>query len=242
METYLTARLAAWRRATDTPLLILAIGSLPLLLLEIDRSSLVHHDRVFLDVVNVAVLVAFGLDYLVEVCLARQRALYARREWTSLLIVLAQAAALVPALSAFGVLRFLRAGRVWRAHATVGRMFAIGGAAAREGRSILRRHAAKFALGLAGVTWVTAAAAFTLAENAGPGRETHTFFEAVWWSSTTITTVGYGDVYPVTVAGRLIGIATMVVGISTFAIVTAKVAEFLVRTAREDATHAQETR
>jgi len=36
-------------------------------------------------------------------------------------------------------------------------------------------------------------------------------------------------VFPVTAAGRLIASATMVVGISTFAVVTAKVAEFLVR-------------
>jgi hypothetical protein len=43
-----------------------------------------------------------------------------------------------------------------------------------------------------------------------------------------------GDITPHTVAGRIIGIFTMVVGISTFAIVTAKVAEFLVRSDRAD--------
>ena len=44
-----------------------------------------------------------------------------------------------------------------------------------------------------------------------------------------MTTVGYGDVYPITAAGRIVGGFTMIVGISTFAIVTAKIAEFLVR-------------
>lgn len=42
--------------------------------------------------------------------------------------------------------------------------------------------------------------------------------------------MGYGDVYPVTTAGRLVGVVTMGVGISAFAVVPAKVAEFLVRT------------
>ena len=56
--------------------------------------------------------------------------------------------------------------------------------------------------------------------------------DGLWWSASTITTVGYGDITPHTVAGRIIGILTMVVGISTFAIVTAKVAEFLVRSDR----------
>ena len=229
MTDYLTPRLAAWRRRTDAPLLVLAIGSLPLLLLELTRSELTHSDRVFLDVVNVAVLVGFAVDYFVELALASNRRSYMRHEWTSLLIVVAQGAALVPSLAAFGVLRVLRAGRAWRGVAVVFRLVVIGRSATREGRAILRRHAAGFALGMAGFTWITSAVAFTLAEDVGAEGRVHSFFDALWWSSTTITTVGYGDVAPVTTAGRLVGVATMVVGISTFAVVTAKVAEFLVR-------------
>ena len=73
---------------------------------------LTRGDRVFLDVANVAVLVAFAIDYFVELALARERVRYVRREWASLLIVLAQAAALVPSLTAFGGLRILLAGDI----------------------------------------------------------------------------------------------------------------------------------
>ena len=38
--------------------------------------------------------------------------------------------------------------------------------------------------------------------------------DAFWWASATVTTVGYGNVVPVTEAGRLIGIALMFIGIS----------------------------
>ena len=79
------------------------------------------------------------------------------------------------------------------------------------------------------MTWLTAAAAFTLAEDVGVGGRHGSFFDALWWSTATITTVGYGDVFPITTAGRIVGGVTMVVGISTFAVVTAKVAEWLVR-------------
>ncbi len=229
MPDYDTPGLERWRHYTDVPLLILAVGSLPLLLLELVRTDLTRGDRLFLDVVNVVVLVAFAVDYVVELCLARPRGRYVRAQWTSLLIVVAQAIALAPGLTGFGALRVLRAGRVWRFVAIVARLVAIGGAVAADGKVMLRRHAAGFALGTAGLTWLTSAVGFTLAEDVGDGGRLNSFFDALWWSSTTITTVGYGDVFPVTAAGRIIGVFTMVVGISTFAIVTAKVAEFLVR-------------
>jgi voltage-gated potassium channel len=232
--SYVTPGLERWRRATDVPLLILAIGSLPLLLLEIGRDELTVADRRFLDVMNVLVLVAFAVDYFVELAVAHPRRSFVRAEWTSALIVVAQALALAPALSGFGVLRVLRAARLGRFVAVFVRVVAIGGAAATEGRQILRRHAAAFALGMAGMTWITSAVAFTLAEDVGTTGRLHSFFDALWWSSATITTVGYGDVYPVTVVGRIVGVLTMVVGISTFAVVTAKVAEFLVRVRTEE--------
>ena len=231
---YVTAGMERWRSATDVPLLVIAIGSLPLLVLEIVRSELSHADQLFLDVVNVLVLVVFATDYFVELALARPRSLYVRREWTSALIVVAQVVALLPSLAGAGAFRALRGARAARAAAGLGRAIAVGGAAAAEGRSILRRHAAGFALALAGLTWLSSAVAFTLAEDVGENGRLHSFFDAIWWSSATITTVGYGDVYPVTVVGRLVGMFTMVVGISTFAVVTAKVAEFLVRSRRED--------
>jgi voltage-gated potassium channel len=74
-----------------------------------------------------------------------------------------------------------------------------------------------------------AAAAFTVAEDVGVDGRVASFADALWWSLATITTVGYGDIYPVTTAGRIVGGFTMVIGISTFALVTAKIAQFLVR-------------
>ncbi|HEX4982351.1 MAG TPA: ion transporter [Ilumatobacteraceae bacterium] len=144
-QVYVTPGLLRWRRATDGPLLVLAIGSLPFLPLEFARHDLPRSNRVMLDVVNVAVLVGFALDYLVELALASNRRAFVRHEWTSLVIVAAQAAALLPALAAFGVLRVLRGARAFRAIAVVFRLIAIGGASAREGRDLIRRRAATFA-------------------------------------------------------------------------------------------------
>jgi voltage-gated potassium channel len=48
--------------------------------------------------------------------------------------------------------------------------------------------------------------------------------DGIWWAIVTITTVGYGDEYPVTAAGRLIAIVTMAAGIAVWSILTATIA------------------
>jgi voltage-gated potassium channel len=233
---YGSPALARWRSRTDVLLLVLAVGSLPILLVELRREQLTDADRMFLDAVNVLVLVAFAVDYVVGLILARDRRAYVRHEWLSLIVVIGQAVALLPGLAAVGVLRAFRGARAFRVVAVIARAVAIAGAARRDGRSILRRSAAQVALSLAGLTWLTSAAAFVLVEDVGEGQAVDTFGDALWWSLATITTVGYGDIYPVTVLGRLVGAVTMLVGISTFAIVTAKVAEYLVRADSRDRT------
>jgi voltage-gated potassium channel len=62
------------------------------------------------------------------------------------------------------------------------------------------------------------------------------FWDGVWWAIVTITTVGYGDIYPKTTAGRLIGIAVMIVGIAAALVPTATIASRFVRDEREGET------
>lgn len=49
-------------------------------------------------------------------------------------------------------------------------------------------------------------------------RMIKTFFDAIYWAACTLTTVGYGDVYPVTMTGRIIGMISAVVGIALIAL------------------------
>ena len=65
------------------------------------------------------------------------------------------------------------------------------------------------------------------AERGRPGP-IQTFGDAVWWAFATITTVGYGDMYPVTATGRFIAVGMMVCGIGVLGVVTASFASWLV--------------
>jgi voltage-gated potassium channel len=57
----------------------------------------------------------------------------------------------------------------------------------------------------------------------------HTASDAIWWSFVTITTVGYGDFYPVTILGRLVAALLMITGIGLFGTFTAYVASFFLQ-------------
>ncbi len=56
--------------------------------------------------------------------------------------------------------------------------------------------------------------------------------DAMWWALQTVTTVGYGDVVPEHVAGRLIGAALMLQGIGLLTVITASVTATLIEQAR----------
>ncbi len=66
------------------------------------------------------------------------------------------------------------------------------------------------------------------AERGTPEALITSFPDAIWWSFVTVTTVGYGDFYPVTGTGRLIAILLMIVGISVLGAVSAAVAGWLI--------------
>jgi voltage-gated potassium channel len=71
-----------------------------------------------------------------------------------------------------------------------------------------------------------------------PDSKITTFGDAVWWSITTVTTVGYGDLSPVTGTGRMIAVALMIGGISLVGVVTATLASWIIqRVSEEDTAH-----
>jgi voltage-gated potassium channel len=91
----------------------------------------------------------------------------------------------------------------------------------------LRGHLGRFLLA-ASVFVLNGAIIVYLFERHAPGSNIHTLGNAVWWAFVTVTTVGYGDFYPVTAWGRITACFIMGTGLLTLAVVTAQVASSFV--------------
>lgn len=83
---------------------------------------------------------------------------------------------------------------------------------------------------LAAIIVLEAAATLILgAESQSPQANIQTAGDAVWWTVVTVATVGYGDKYPVTPTGRVIGVFVMIVGVGLFGVLTSFLAQWFVR-------------
>jgi voltage-gated potassium channel len=104
-------------------------------------------------------------------------------------------------------------------------------------RRLLTAHNLHLALGATVVVIVVGAILELLVERNAAHSTIHTLGQSLWWSVVTMTTVGYGNQYPVTPAGQGIAVIMMFVGIATFGIATASIASFFVNQDNSDASH-----
>lgn len=121
----------------------------------------------------------------------------------------------------FKILRIFRLIRVYRLLRVVGiRMI---------GRTLIKDRAGSslYLLLLMGI-FVMEFGSLTMlrVENGAPGANITTASDAIWYTIVTISTVGYGDLYPVTEAGRIVGSGIIIVGVGIFGTFTGYLANF----------------
>jgi voltage-gated potassium channel len=90
------------------------------------------------------------------------------------------------------------------------------------------QYAAFITILSAGIVLTTASILVLQVESTSPGGNIETGGEAIWWGIVTITTVGYGDFFPVTAFGRIVGIFVMFAGIGIIGALASILASLLV--------------
>jgi voltage-gated potassium channel len=203
--------------AVDLPLTILAVAWLPVLVVPlVARVPPAVADT--LDSIDYLVWAAFVIEYLVKLYLVPSRAQFVRRHLLDLLVIA------VPVLRPLRALRLLRLLRT----VTFTRAGLILTSGLRRARELLTHKGLHFVL-LSVLAIVGVGAAIELAfEQHAPGANIHDFGDALWWAVVTVTTVGYGDKYPVSAGGRGVAVVLMLTGIGLVGVLSATVASYFV--------------
>lgn len=208
-------RLDRWEHRAEWPLAAVAALFLAAYSIEV----LVQPHGLVARLVNLVTMLAwavFTADYAARLYLAPDRKQWFFRHLVDLAVVL---------------LPLLRSMRLFRLVVLVGALQkAIGNA--------IRGKVIVYTISGAVLLVYVGALAVLEAERGAPDAHITTFGQALWWAMTTITTVGYGDMYPVTTTGRVFAALLMIGGISLVGSITATIASWIVQSVSvEDEKH-----
>ncbi|GGN70890.1 hypothetical protein GCM10011579_046650 [Streptomyces albiflavescens] len=198
---------ARWERRTEVTLAVTALvflASYTVLVLGHGLPAAVR------DACLAAMLAAwalFGVDYAVRWRLSGQRLRFVRTHWLDTLVL---------------VLPLLRPLRVVKVYEAVQR---------RHGQPRLALHARVIVYSSLSVSLIGFAGALAVyqVEHAAPHATILTFGDSVWWTCSTLSTVGYGDVTPVTTMGRTIAVGLMGCGLALLGAVTGSFSSWLLQ-------------
>ena len=176
---------------------------------------------------EVAIGVIFLIEYLARVWIAPENPRFAKSRFPRLRYMVSPMAiidllAVIPTFFAFGgagnlMLRFLRVLRMLRL-AKLGRT-SDAWHHIREAVSE-RRHEFALILGLLVITILVSGSLLYVAEAEAQPEKFGSIPRALWWAIVTLTTVGYGDAYPVTVLGRFLAGVIAITGVTVIALPT----------------------
>jgi voltage-gated potassium channel len=196
-------RARRFERAFELPMLVAALLVIPVMVVE--QSDRGEEWRTLAGFVNWAIWIAFAVELVVMLVVVRDRRAWLRAHPLEVAIVVLTPPLLPASLQALRVFRLLRLLRLLRIAKLARRLFSLDGV--------------KWAALLAALTALSGGAGYAYTE------EGNSTWDGVWWAVASMTTVGYGDEYPVTPLGRVLGMALMLVGIGFIAILTGAVAE-----------------
>ncbi|QWC85303.1 potassium channel family protein [Nocardioidaceae bacterium] len=199
------SRRERWESAVEIPMLVLAVVFVAAYAWQVVDQGLSSSTERLLEYVVWGTWMAFVVDYGVRLAVSRDRLRYFKQHWYEVPIVV------LPMLRPLRLLQLLVFVRV-----------------INRGAAHAASRAATY-IGMAAVIAVLIGALAVLdAEQDAAGANITSFGNALWWACVTVTTVGYGDFFPITVTGRLVALGLMVFGVALIGALTATVAAWLV--------------
>jgi voltage-gated potassium channel len=195
-----------WEHLTAYPLTFLSILFIAVYAWPILDPGLDEQWRSACELGDLLIWGVFCFEYVTRLLLSADKIRFVRTHWFDLSVLI------LPVLRPLRALRLLNALRVLNRHAV----------------SWTRGRLALYVVATTGLIVLIAGLAVLEAERGRPGSNIDSYPQALWWAVCTITTVGYGDLYPQTVEGRLVALALMVGGLGLIGFTTGSLASWIV--------------
>lgn len=217
------AALDRFEARTAFPMLVLSLLFVPVmvvpLVFELDPAT-----EAVLTGFGFATWVAFAAEYLIRLYLAPIRGAFVKSNMLELVVIAVPFLRPIRVLRSASMLQTLRAGRA-------GSSF---GLLMKVVRRTFAKHKFHYVILVTALFSVFCALLVEGFEKDAAGANITSTGDALWWAATTVTTVGYGDTYPVTAGGRIVGTILMVGGVALFGLLAGSLASAFVGTTSND--------
>ena len=194
--------LAAWEDRTSTPMFVASVLYLLAFAAPIMSTRIQEPYDGYLNIIQMILWGLFAADYCIRLYLAPRRLYFITHNLMNLAIVL---------LPAWRIVSFLA-----MIHLTTNRQY-----------KRLSELAVKL-FGYTAIFIIMFALAIYSVESSEQGAMIRDLPTAYWWTFTTLATVGYGDVYPITGIGRVIAVVVMLYGVGMVAVATGALASWII--------------
>lgn len=208
--------------AGDALMIALALVSVFLLFFEVLAEHTPAQTR-SLEIADLSIASIFLGEFSFRLYHAPNRRLFWRKHWWELLASIPFTSETTQVLRAFNLLRLFRLMRLLRLIRFAVRFKILLDSSARFAQQTYLIYICTSL----GVVILAGALGFHYME-AGVNPNVHGLWDCLWWTIVTITTVGYGDIYPVTTGGRVLAIFLMLGGIATMGAATAAITAYVI--------------
>jgi voltage-gated potassium channel len=203
----------------DIFMILLALVSITLLVVEASADLTYEQSRVFL-IADLVIAIIFLVEYMYGIVRAERKWHYAITHWYDLISSIPITSESTRILRGFRVARIFRAARLFRL-IRLKKVLKDSNKFATESKIIY--------IGVISLTIIIFCSLTFHYFEFEINPDVHSYFDSFWWSMVTITTVGYGDIIPMTIMGRVMAIILMLVGIGTLGTLTYSIAGYVLR-------------
>lgn len=197
----------------EIPMIIFGLLVLPVLYVQITTTNPTL--RFLAYIFDILIWLAFVIEYVVQISFAKNKNDYVKNNWLNLFIILVSPPLPLKALKGFESLRLIRVLRVLR-------IFVVLGRGTKGFKKFYAKNSINYILYLTAILIFICGFIFSIFEK---GKS---FFDGIWWAIETVSTVGYGDIAPLTTGGRAIGIILIFLGIGFMSMLTAAISAYFV--------------